>query len=69
MAPASGEGPDAARLLIEVKTLETQLGSRPGGEDAVLPRLNELKREARRIQLIPRHLTPPRRASAAPPHS
>ena len=41
--------PDAARLLIEVKTLETQLGSRPGSEDAVLPRLNELKREARRI--------------------
>jgi hypothetical protein len=58
--------PDAARLLIEVKTLETQFGSQRGDVDAVVPRLNELKREARRIQLVSRRLITPRPASAAP---
>jgi hypothetical protein len=58
--------PDAARLLIEVKTLETQLASQRGDVDAVVPRLNELKREARRIQFVSRPLITPRRASGVP---
>lgn len=58
--------PDAARLLIEVKMLESQLASQRGDPDAAVPRLNELKRQARRIQLVSRPLISPRRASDVP---
>jgi hypothetical protein len=59
--------PDAARVMAEVKGLQTRLGSQPGDVDAILPRLNELKREVRQIEVVPRRLTPPRRVGPATP--
>jgi hypothetical protein len=59
--------PDAARLLVEVKALQTRLASQPSDVDAVLPRLNELKREVRQVEIVPRRPTPPRRSGAEVP--
>ena len=59
--------PDAARVMAEVKGLQTRLGSQPRDVDAILPRLNELKREVRQIEVVPRRLTPPRRVGPATP--
>jgi hypothetical protein len=58
--------PDAARVLVEVRGLQTRLGSQPRDLDLILPRLNELKREVRQIEVVPRRLTPPRPTRPAP---